>query len=133
MQQQLSLTVMPEKLAVCRFNTGAEIPSWTQCSTAFRSITYTPDEVSVVVPEKNIPGSEVRCERDWRAIKVDGKLDFNLCGVLSSILDLLSKTSVSIFVISTYDTDYILVKESQLGDALHALRTCYSVTEENRS
>ena len=136
MINQISLTVMHEVLAVCRFEPGSKIPSWTRSGETrsgapFNSITYTKDEISVVMTQQSIPNNLTNCERGWRAIRVDGKLDFSLCGIISSLLDRLSKVSVSVFVLSTYDTDYILVKEQQLDTAIKNLREICPVKEEN--
>jgi len=86
----------------------------------FLSITKTDDELSIVCEEENIPVS-VKCERNWCILKVLGPLDFSLIGILSSISTTLAKQKVSIFAISTYDTDYILVKEASLDVAIKAL------------
>jgi hypothetical protein len=130
MNAEISLTVLRGKLAICRFETGTDLPDWALTGKSFHSITHTPDEVSIVLPQKNINLQEISCERDWRALRVDGKLDFNLCGVLLSILDVLNDLSVSVFVVSTYDTDYILVKEHELTRTIHALKKKFTVSEE---
>ena len=127
--KNLSLTVLDTKLAVCQFAVAGEIPAWTQVDIPFRSVTHTEDEISVVLPQDIIPGEFEPCEKDWRMLKIDGKLDFNLCGVLSSILNILNKISVSVFVISTFNTDYILVKEKQLAPSVQALRKTFIVNE----
>jgi len=130
MDPEFSLTVLKDKLAICRFDPGNDVPAWALRSSSFHSITRTPDEVSVVLPQKNITGKETCCERDWRAIRVDGKLDFSLSGVLLSILDMLKNLSVSVFVVSTYNTDYILVKEQELSRTLRALKRRFVVHTE---
>jgi len=129
MNPEISLTVLHDTLAVCRFETGTDLPPWARLGNSFHSITRTLDEVSVVLPQKNVDNREISCERDWRALRVDGKLDFSLCGVLSSILDMLKDISVSVFVISTYDTDYILVKERELTKTIKALKKKFAVHE----
>ena len=80
----------------------------------------TQDELCVICDEMPIP-SNIIAERNWRALKVDGPLPFTQVGVLASLSVPLSRAGVSIFVISTYDTDYILVKDSQLEQAVRAL------------
>jgi hypothetical protein len=132
MNPEISLTVLPDKLAICRFETGTDLPAWARNENSFHSITHTLDEVSVVLPQKTIDDNETPCEKDWRALRVDGKLDFSLCGVLSSILDSIKDLSVSVFVISTYDTDYILVKEQELTKTTDALKKSYVVNEEQK-
>ena len=108
------------RLAVCRLLPGASVPdratgSW------FLSVTWTPAELSIVCAEEKIPG-EVRCERGWRALKLEGMLDLSAVGVLVSVAEPLAEAGVSIFTIATYDTDYALVKEDQLDTATTALQ-----------
>jgi hypothetical protein len=81
----------------------------------------TPDELSLVVPEAFAPDGAA-IEAGWRALRVAGTLDFSLTGVLASLAAPLAQAGVSIFAVSTYDTDYLLVRESGLAAALVALR-----------
>jgi hypothetical protein len=115
----LTLSVLPETLAICRLPADAEIPPWAIGERLF-ALVRTEDELSIVCPQSNVP-AEVKSEHDWRALKVEGPLDFSLVGVLAQLAGVLADIGVSIFAISTYDTDYILVKENQLGNALNAL------------
>jgi len=88
----------------------------------FVSVTGTRDEVSVVCPEDQAPeGATV--EAGWRCLKVDGPLDFGLTGVLASLAVPLAEAGVSIFAVSTFDTDYVLVKAEALERAAAALET----------
>jgi len=86
------------------------------------SITRTADELSVVCPEDDTPPG-ARVERGWRALKLQGPIPFAEVGVLSSIAGALAGAGLSLFALSTYDTDYVLVKERDLAAALDALRT----------
>ena len=86
----------------------------------FFSITKTEDEISVVMLQDKI-SSDVKVEKDWRILKVEGTLDFSLIGILAKISDILAKNSISIFVISTFNTDYILVKEEKVEKAILVL------------
>ena len=97
-----------EKYAVCRLNCNEKIPTWINTE-KFYSITKTEDELSIVCLDENI-SENIKCERDWRIFKILGPLDFSLVGILSKISTLLAENAISIFAISTYDTDYILVK-----------------------
>lgn len=63
----------------------------------------------------------MKCEKDWCTLKVEGPLDFSLIGILSSISTILAENKISIFAISTYDTDYILIKEGEINKAIDAL------------
>jgi hypothetical protein len=111
----LRLAVLPERLAVCRLRPEEAIPEW--ASTAgFSSVTRTREELSVVCAETAVP-DDVRCERGWRALVVAGPLDFGLIGVIASLAEPLARAGVPIFVLSTFDTDYLLVKESRLAEA----------------
>lgn len=115
----LTIRLLEEKYGVCRLNNNESIPEWIKNSDFF-SITKTFDELSIVCLEKDIP-DEVKCEKEWRILKVEGQLDFSLVGILSSISTILAKSGISIFAISTYDTDYILVKEKDVDNAMKAL------------
>jgi hypothetical protein len=86
----------------------------------FFSIIQTPEELSVVCQEISIP-ADIRTERNWSCLKVEGPLDFGLTGILAGLNKILTDCNISIFVISTYDTDYILVREKDLGSAFKAL------------
>jgi hypothetical protein len=81
----------------------------------------TADEFSVVCDERNVPG-HIKMEKGWRILKVQGPLEFSQVGVLAAIAMPLAKVGVSIFVLSTFDTDYILVKEPSLLLAIDALQ-----------
>ncbi|AJH00305.1 amino acid-binding protein [Clostridium beijerinckii] len=115
----LTIRLLEEKYGVCRLNNNESIPEWIKNSDFF-SITKTCDELSIVCLEKDMP-DEVKCEKEWRILKVEGQLDFSLVGILSSISTILAKSGIGIFAISTYDTDYILVKEKDVDNAMKAL------------
>ena len=87
----------------------------------FFCVAGTAEELSVVCAEERVPAGTV-CERGWRAMKVEGPLDFGLTGVLSSVAVPLAESEVGILAIATYDTDYVLLQESQLDIAARALR-----------
>lgn len=117
----LTLTLLPDRLAVCRLDCEAEVPGWAFSNTFF-SITRTEDELSIVAAEERVPPG-LACEWGWVCFKVEGPIDFSLTGVLASILNPLAEAGVSIFAISTYDTDYVLVKEEKLKEAQGALKS----------
>ena len=116
----LRLTVLPEPLAVCRLAADDAFPAWLPAR-GFVSVTRTSEELSVVCAADAVPAG-VRCEPDWRALAVAGPLDFGLTGILASLATPLAEAGISIFAISTFDTDYVLVKAERLGDAVDALR-----------
>jgi len=115
----LTIKLLKNKLSVCRLSNNELIPQWANESDFF-SITKTLDELSIVCTQDKVP-SEIQCERDWMAFKVEGPLDFSLIGILSSISTILADEKISIFAISTYDTDYILVKDKEVDKAIEAL------------
>ena len=114
------LSVLGERLAVCRLDLPAEIPAWAT-GAPFFSVTRTSDELSIVCPEEHVPPG-ITCERGWRALRFDGPFEFGLVGVLASVAAPLAQSEVSILAIATYDSDYVLVEESQLLLATQVLR-----------
>ena len=115
----LTMKLLNEKYGVCRLNKTELIPDWVKNSNFF-SITKTEDELSIVCCEDIVP-TEIKCEKDWRVLKIEGPLDFSLIGILSSISTILAQKVISIFAISTFDTDYILVKDKDIDTAIEAL------------
>jgi len=118
--QGLSLAILSDSFAVCKLRADENIPSWA-LPDSFCSITRTPDELSILCSQEHVPAG-VQAVRGWRSLKVEGKLDFTLVGILSSLTSSLAHVGIVVFVISTYDTDYIFVKDSDLDRAVAALR-----------
>ena len=87
----------------------------------FVSITRAPGDLSVVARQEVELGADAPCERGWTALRVDGPLDFSLVGILANLTAALAEAGVSVFVISTYDTDILLVRTDSLDDAVAAL------------
>jgi len=114
------MKLLKDEYGVARLDVLDEVPKWV-VKGEFYSITKTEDELSILCSEIDIP-SDVKCERNWRILKVEGPLDFSLVGILSSISAVLAKVKISIFVISTFDTDYILVKDKDLAKSIESLR-----------
>lgn len=111
----MKLNTLPETLAVSQLDPNSPIPLWAVQS-KFYAIHRTFEELSIICNESAVP-QEVKSERGWRAFKVEGPLDFSLTGVLASIANPLAEAKISIFAISTFDTDYVMVKESDLEKA----------------
>jgi len=111
----LRLAVVPGRLAVCRLPPKDAIPDWASAA-GFSSVTRTHDELSVVCAEAAVP-ADVRGERGWRLLVVAGPLDFGVVGVIASLVEPLARAGIPIFVLSTFDTDYLLVKEVRLAEA----------------
>jgi hypothetical protein len=113
------LDLLPHRLAICRLPVDEATPTW--ATGPFVSITRTAGELSIVCAEELVPAG-TKCEGGWRVFQVAGPLDFSLTGILAAIADPLAHAGVSIFALSTFDTDYVMVKESSLAKALDALR-----------
>ena len=116
-------------LAVVRLPSSNPIPPWilsTVSTSNFVSITKTSDELSIVCPESTVPeqasSPEQKIEKGWVSFKVRGPLDFGLTGILASLAAGLAAEGISIFASSTYDTDYVLVKENTADKAAEVLR-----------
>ncbi|MBS0652450.1 MAG: ACT domain-containing protein [Verrucomicrobia bacterium] len=118
----LTLSVMSVSLAVVRLDASSAIPLWATEGKGFFSITKTDDELSVVCSEDNVP-QDVKVEKGWKCLKVEGPLDFGLTGILSSLAQPLAEAKISIFAISTFDTDYVMVKKENLQKAIEVLST----------
>ena len=120
MTPPMLLTVIEARLAVCRVDAGSEVPAWVDRAGDFVSITRTSDELSIVCARDAVPPG-VPMEGPWRAFKVRGPLVMTLIGVVAALANPLADAGISIFAISTYDTDYVLVHEPDLGAAIVAL------------
>lgn len=118
--QALALGLLPGRLAVCRLDARQPPPAWALGSEFF-SITRTEEELSIVCAQEAVPDG-VRAEVGFRALGVAGPLDFALTGILDSLLGPLAEAAISVFAISTHDTDYVLVRERDLDRAVAALR-----------
>jgi hypothetical protein len=117
---RLTLAPVAGAYAVCRLEPDAPRPAWA-AGGLFTSITRTADEVSVVCEQSAVPPG-VQSEPGWRCLRVAGTLDFAQVGVLAGLVDPLAAAVVSVFVVSTFHTDYLLVKEGDLQRALAVLR-----------
>ena len=115
-----TLTILPERLAICRLPPEEALPERPPHA-RFWSVTRTEEELSIVLPEEYAPAGS-RAETGWRGLKVEGPLDFDTPGILASLALPLAKAGISIFALSTYDTDYILVPEGNLEQAKEVLR-----------
>ncbi len=123
-----ALRVMKPRLAIVRLGAMDPVPAWADGH--FSSVTRTANELSVVCVEDRVP-DDVTAERKWLALEVAGPLDLGEVGILATIVEPLKLAGISIFAISTYDTDYILVRESQIEPAIRALRQAgYRLTEQ---
>jgi hypothetical protein len=117
---QLNLIVVEGTFAVCRLGADATVPLWASASEFF-SITRTADELSIVCHEDAVP-EDVVGERGWRCLRVAGAMPFSVVGVLASLTVPLAEAGISAFAVSTFDTDYLLVKEADFEQALAVLQ-----------
>lgn len=118
--KRLDLSVLGGTLAICRLSPDTSLPDWLP-EDGFLSVTRTADELSIVCLEDAVP-ELVTASRGWRALRVEGPLDFSLTGVMASLAAPLAEAEISLFAIATYDTDYVLVSEENLLRALDVLR-----------
>jgi len=116
----LTISVLPKLFAICRFAADTPVPGWATGG-EFLSITRTSEELSIVVEADLVP-AELRSDLHWRVAKVHGPFDLSVVGVLASLVAPLAQKNISVFTISTFDTDYLLVQSSDLKAAAAALR-----------
>lgn len=115
----LELEVQPGRLCVARLPGDAPLPGWLP-DAAWYSVTRSGDELSIVCASALVP-ADVRHQDGWRRLKVRGPLDFALTGILARLAAPLAKAGISIFALSTFDTDYVLVPEASLEAAVACL------------
>jgi len=116
------LSLLPERFAICRFAPDDPLPAWAfHASATTWSLTRTPRELSLVVPEDDLPPAVERAERGWRALELAGPIPFEETGVLAGLVAPLAAAGVPVFAISTYDTDLLFVREAHLERAAAAL------------
>ena len=119
---KLVLRVLPLQLAVCYLSPDAALPTWATGG-AFFSVSRTDDELSVVCDFEAVP-PDIRREGPWACLEVEGPLDFSLTGILAGLAAPLADANISIFAISTYRTDYVLVPATDIRRATKALQDC---------
>jgi hypothetical protein len=122
---RLTLVVVPDFLAVCRLDPGTSIPNWA-IARSFFSITRTTEELSIVCAQDAVPHG-ILCERGWRCLRVAGTIPFSVVGILASLTAPLAEAGISVFAISTFNTDHLLVKEKDLAVTVDVLRRQGSV------
>ena len=115
-----TLDLLPDRLAICRLEPEQADLDW-ELGEGLLSVTFTDDEVSVVCEEAFAP-ADAEVSRGWRGLRVVGPLDHGMVGVLAALAGVLAGAGIAIFVLSTFDTDHILVRDSQLADAIACLQ-----------
>jgi hypothetical protein len=119
-EKKFILSLLPEKLAICHFGKNAPIPVWAQHNCSFFSLTKTHNELSIVCSQEEIP-ENIRAEKNWRAFMLEGPQDMYSVGIIAKLSVPLAKAGISIFNISTYETDYVLIEEKNLAKAKKVL------------
>ncbi|HEX6788586.1 MAG TPA: ACT domain-containing protein [Gaiellaceae bacterium] len=115
----MKLYVLDELYAIVRLEPDADLPVWLRGG-HFWSATRTDSELSLVCREEDIP-ADASAERGWCALELAGPLDFSLTGVVAALVTPLADAEVPIFILSTFETDYLLVRERDLQRSVEAL------------
>lgn len=115
----MKLKVLSESFSVCKLRDAGEI----DLTREFCFVGKTDEELSLVCPTEEVPEDILAREDGWRGFRIEGVLDFSLIGILAKISGILAEAKIGIFVVSTYNTDYIFTKENQFQQALDALGT----------
>ena len=112
------LQVLPDALTVCQIASPADLRE----NTGFYFLSQTDEELSLVCRTSDTPPNAIRREDGWRGFRIAGQLDFSLVGILAGITALLAGAGIGLFAVSTFNTDYILVKAEKLEQSLMLLR-----------
>ena len=118
MQHKLRFSRIRGSFAICRLPAKSPVPEWAMHGDFF-SVTSSAQEVSIVCSELQVPPS-IACEGEWACLKLEGPFPFSETGILSSFIQPLAEHGIPIFALSTFDTDYVLVKHESVEKALHA-------------
>lgn len=127
--KKLTLKILPGKFGICHLGKNIPIPDWVNGEGDLISVTRTMDELSIIFSQEKIPAG-VFFEKDWRAFKLltsGNDLDFTATGIVSALALPLAKAKISIFCVSTYETNYILVEEKNFEKAAKVLGKSYNV------
>jgi hypothetical protein len=117
--RSLELHVLQGRMAICRLGPEEEAPPWAD-SGVFSSVTHTKAETTVVCQEGNVPAG-ITCSKGWRCLRIGDVLDFSETGILSTLTAPLAGEGIPVYVLSTYSTDLILIKEKDLSRAVRVL------------
>jgi len=115
----MELEIIEQDFSICKVEDLSQI----DYSDKFCFIGKTDEELSLVCSTNSVPKNATKCDNGWKAFKIKGELDFSLIGILSRISTLLAENEIGIFAVSTYNTDYILVKKENFDKAIKALES----------
>jgi hypothetical protein len=123
---ELQLELLPGSFSIVQLAPDSKIPHWAE-DKEFCSVTRTSEELSLVVPAGSVP-EDITVEKGWNCLRVRGTLDFKLTGVLADLSAPLAREGIPVFVVSTFNTDYLFVKSASLKESLQVLKSSgYSV------
>jgi uncharacterized protein len=117
----LTLHLLPGNFVICRLSPSSSLPSWAFTG-PFISITKTNDELSIITLDHVHLPNDIQCERHWRCFKLQGPFPFDVTGVLCSILNPLGNADIAILAVSTFDTDYVMIKDKHVLLAVDVLK-----------
>lgn len=124
----MRLVPLAGTFAICRLPADAPLPAWVfHAGATLYSVTRTPDELSIVCDQDDVPPSIERVERGWRAFQLQGPVPFDVVGVIARLSGALAALGMPVFVVSTYDTDLVLVRESDEERAIQALASVATI------
>lgn len=114
----MKLITLKDEFSICKVNDYSKV----NLDNPFTFISTTSDEKSLVCKSCDVPSNTIAKEDNWRGFYIDGILDFSLIGILAKITDILANNQIGVFVVSTYNTDYVFVKSNNYQKALDLLK-----------
>ncbi|MBR4417923.1 MAG: ACT domain-containing protein [Victivallales bacterium] len=124
---QLMMTALGQEFSICKVADYTQI----DLESPFVFTGSTDEEKSLVCPTELVPQNTVKRDDGWKALRINGMLDFSLVGVLARISTILAENSIGIFAVSTFNTDYIFVKKCNFDKAIQALEDAGFIFERN--
>ncbi len=118
---KLTLSILPQRYAVCRLDPNGHIPHWALLGDDFISLTRTCDELSIICLQENVP-PETKAARRWRCVKAEGPFEFSVAGVHASVAIPLAEANISVLAVATYENDHLLIQEEDLEQAVRVLK-----------
>jgi len=114
----MKIKILEPEFAICQINDLKTV----NYDDEFLFLSKTDDEISLVCIANAVPIDACKCDLGWSAFRIDAVLDFSLVGILASITSLLAANQIAVFAISTYNTDYVLVKSENIKNAINILK-----------